>query len=229
MAVNGCDVQVLSMVLTLFMSHLIHTVYANMGNLSLGAVISNFDQRFLISTMGFVAGTIINVMIVNPMFSKDGPLGTIYKSGDEEKTEFGCTQENAVKDCAQLAVLMIIQALVMKVLFQRENPVEALNQQLLRNVLLSVGGLLFFNVLVRPLINHMLADDTKLRDHIMGVLKAVITLGFGDWVPDGTLRPDFLVRAGATASGNFLAAGLSSTPQLAGEEGLNLSDNMFKI
>ena len=228
MAVNGCDVQVLSMVLTLFMSHLIHTVYANMGNLSLGAVISNFDQRFLISTMGFVAGTIINVMIVNPMFDKTGPLGTIYKSEDAE-SEFGCTQESAVKDCAQLAVLMIIQALVMKVLFQRENPVEALNQQLLRNVLLSVGGLLFFNVLVRPLINHMLEDDTKLRDRIMGVLKAVITLGFGDWVPDGTLRPDFLVRAGATASGNFLAAGLSSTPALAGEDGLNLSDEMFKL
>lgn len=205
-------VKLVSLIVTLLVAHALRLQLS--GNLSL----DGFNKNFMNSVGGLVIGQAINSLAVARLFNggKTSPVGKYYQNDSNRKL---------IQDMLELFVLLGSQQLFLNVMTDRGFQIS---EVALRNMFLSVCGVLLYNLLVHPFVKDVPllseADLTAgsdelaarqqlnkdLRNGIGDALEKVMSLAVADYMSDLDFD-NFQTDAGVNAAG-VLVGELSSTP-----------------
>lgn len=160
--------------------------------------LDNFNKDWMISAGGLLAGNIINMFTTSKILDKVAEDTRFVKDGNRNSLSF-----ILMKDIIETSMMLLTSKIFVSVAHGKDVQIRASD---IRNIFLALSGILFYDIVVRPLIS----DDMKYAKYIREVTKKTMSIAAADYMSDLDFD-NFGVEAGTTAAG-IVIGDLSSTP-----------------
>ena len=160
--------------------------------------LENFNKQWMISVGGLLAGNLVNIFTTSQILDKVAADTRFVKNGDRNSLGF-----ILMKDIIETCVMLLTSKVFVSVMNGQDIQITAGD---LRNIFLALSGILFYDIVVRPLIT----DDMKYAKYIREVTRKTMSIAAADYMSDLDFD-NFGVEAGTTAAG-IVIGDLSSTP-----------------
>jgi hypothetical protein len=182
----------IALVVTLTVAHGLKLHLNN--NLSL----DNFNKPWMISVGGLLAGNLVNILSTSKILDKVAADTRFVKNGDRNSLGF-----ILMKDIIETCIMLLTSKVFISVMNGQDVQITAGD---LRNMFLALSGILFYDIVIRP----MITDNMKYAKYIREVTRKTMSIAAADYMSDLDFD-NFGIEAGTTAAG-IVIGDLSSTP-----------------
>lgn len=160
--------------------------------------LENFNKQWMISVGGLLAGNLVNIFTTSKILDKVAADTRFVKNGDRNSLGF-----ILMKDIIETSIMLLTSKVFVSVMNGQDVQITSGD---LRNIFLALSGILFYDIVVRP----MITDNMKYAKYIREVTRKTMSIAAADYMSDLDFD-NFGIEAGTTAAG-IVIGDLSSTP-----------------
>ena len=160
--------------------------------------LENFNKQWMISLGGLLAGNLVNIFTTSKILDKVADDERFVKNKDRNSLGF-----ILMKDIIETSIMLLTSKVFVSVMNGQDVQITSGD---LRNIFLALSGILFYDIVVRPLIT----DNMKYAKYIREVTRKTMSIAAADYMSDLDFD-NFGIEAGTTAAG-IVIGDLSSTP-----------------
>lgn len=160
--------------------------------------LDNFNKEWMISVGGLLAGNLVNIFATSKILDKVAADGRFVKNGDRNSLGF-----ILMRDIVETSLMLLTSKVFVSVANGQDIQIKASD---IRNIFLALSGILFYDIVIRPLIPETMEYSRYIRE----VTKKTMSIAAADYMSDLDFD-NFGVEAGTTAAG-IVIGDLSSTP-----------------
>ena len=160
--------------------------------------LENFNKQWMISLGGLLAGNLVNIFTTSKILDKVADDERFVKNKDRNSLGF-----ILMKDIIETSIMLLTSKVFVSVMNGQDVQITAGD---LRNMFLALSGILFYDIVIRP----MITDNMKYAKYIREVTRKTMSIAAADYMSDLDFD-NFGIEAGTTAAG-IVIGDLSSTP-----------------